>query len=397
MAILYELPQRWMAYDLAAILKPLTEAKAALLALTEIPYQRSWADELQQIQLKREVAGTSRIEGAEFTERELDAAMQQTPERLETRSQKQAAAAVATYRWIAGLPRDRPIDEALVCEIHRRLVTGCDDDHCPPGQLRGPDQNVAFGTPRHRGVDGGAACAEAVARLVEAARGAFREHDALVQALGLHYHFAAMHPFLDGNGRTARALEALMLQRVGLRDTLFIAMSNYYYEEKAAYLQALNDARSGGHDLTPFLRFALRGVEKQCRRLFGEIRHRVAQALYRNTVTDLFGRLQSPRKRVISARHVQLLNLLLEEESLSLSVLSKRAASFYSVKNPGKALLRDLNYLIGLEAIRFERRSEPAEFVLSINLEWPTQITETEFFRRVREMPKGKLYGFLSS
>jgi hypothetical protein len=99
----------------------------------------------------------------------------------------------------------------------------------------------------------------------------------------------------------------------------------------------------------------------------------------------------------MSARHVQLLNLLLEEESLSLSVLSKRAASFYSVKNPGKALLRDLNYLIGLEAIRFERLGEPAEFVLSINLEWPTQITETEFFRRVREMPKGKLYGFLSS
>ena len=47
-----------------------------MLALTQMPYQRSWADELQQIQLKREVAGTSRIEGAEFTEKELDAAMQ---------------------------------------------------------------------------------------------------------------------------------------------------------------------------------------------------------------------------------------------------------------------------------------------------------------------------------
>ena len=49
------------------------EAKAAILALTRMPYQRSWADELQYIQLKREVAGTSRIEGAEFTEKELEA------------------------------------------------------------------------------------------------------------------------------------------------------------------------------------------------------------------------------------------------------------------------------------------------------------------------------------
>jgi Fic family protein len=46
-----------------------------------------------------------------------------------------------------------------------------------------------------------------------------------------------MHPFLDGNGRTARALEAFILQKVGLKDSLFIAMSNYYYEEKNEYLK----------------------------------------------------------------------------------------------------------------------------------------------------------------
>jgi Fic family protein len=110
------------------------EAKAAILALTCMPYQRSWADELQYIQLKREVAGTSRIEGAESTEKELEAALSQTPEQLETRSQRQAAAAVATYCWIAQLPGDQPVNATLIREVHRRLVTGCDDDYCPPGQ-----------------------------------------------------------------------------------------------------------------------------------------------------------------------------------------------------------------------------------------------------------------------
>ena len=104
----------------------------------------------------------------------------------------------------------------------------------------------------------------ALRQLCQAARTIFRDHDPLIQALALHYHFAAMHPFLDGNGRTARALEALMLQRVGLRDTLFIAMSNYYYEEKAGYLNALAETRALSHDLTPFLKFALKGIEKQC-------------------------------------------------------------------------------------------------------------------------------------
>jgi Fic family protein len=395
----YEIPKRWIAYDPLAILQQLLEAKSAMIALTQIPYQRSWADELQRVQLKREVAGTSRIEGAEFTEKELEAALRQTPEQLETRSQRQAAAAMTTYRWIAQLPVDRPVDERLICEVHRRLIMGCDDDHCPPGQFRSRDQNVTFGSPRHRGVEGGEECMEALRQLSEATRTVFRDHDPLIQALALHYHFAAMHPFIDGNGRTARALEALMLQRVGLRDTLFIAMSNYYYEEKPAYLQALNDTRSGGNDLTPFLKFALKGIEIQCRRLFGEIRLQVAKALYRNTVTDLFGRLKSPRKRVMSARHVQLLNTLLDDDknSLTLSELTKRTVHIYTVQNPTKALIRDLGYLIELQALSAKKLEDQSGYLLSINLEWPTQITETEFFRRVKAMPKGKVHGFLSS
>ena len=90
--------------------------------------------------------------------------------------------------------------------------------------------------------------------------------------MALHYHLAAMHPFLDGNGRTVRALEALMLRRAGLTDRAFVAMSNYYYDEKAAYLRILSEVRQGGHDLTPFLIFALNGVRIQCERLTAEIR-----------------------------------------------------------------------------------------------------------------------------
>lgn len=120
-----------------------------------------------------------------------------------------------------------------------------------------------------------------------------------------------MHPFLDGNGCTARAMEAFFLQRCGLRDTLFIAMSNYY-EEKNPYLQALADVRANGHDLTPFLSFGLKGIELQCRRLFDEIRVNVSRALYRNLMFDLFNRLKSARKRVIAERQIKILTLLLD-------------------------------------------------------------------------------------
>lgn len=397
MIVRYELPRDWIGYDRSAVFDELMAAKAAMIALTQMPYQRSWADELQKVQLKREVAGTSRIEGAEFTEQELEAAMQETPTQLETRSQKQAAAAGLTYRWITQLPSDRPVDVALICDVHRRLVSNCDDDHCAPGQWRTRDQNVTFGAPRHRGGEGGEECKAALHGLANAVRTAYRRHDPLIQALAVHYHFAAMHPFLDGNGRTARALEAIMLQRIGLRDTLFIAMSNYYYERKTAYLTALNETRAANHDLTPFLKFALKGVESQCRRLFVEIRLHVTKALFRNTMTDLFGRLTSPRKRALSGRHVQLLTLLLDEEEMSLAAITERTRPFYDVSNPYKAMIRDLNYLIGLQAVTAQRLPENQGFLLRINLDWPTKITETEFFRQMKELPKGKVYGFLST
>jgi len=391
----YEIPQNWIKYNPFEIMPELVAAKAAVLALTEIPSQRSWAEKLQVMQLKREVAGTSRIEGADFTERELEAAMKESPEQLQTRSQRQAACAVATYRWIAGLPDDRPITAELICEIHRRLITGSDDDHCPPGKIRGQDQNVNFGVPRHRGAAGGSECGTAFAALAAAVKNEYKPHDALVQALALHYHFAAMHPFLDGNGRTARALEALMLQRTGLRDTLFIAMSNYFYEEKNRYLSSLAEVRSNGHDLTAFLKFGLQGVKLQCRRLLQEIRVQVQKALFKNLMFDLFNRLQSPRSRVMKDRHLRILKLLLEADSLMLDEIAARTAQDYSgLSHPYKALVRELNYLIRLGALGFEKTGDRPR--IFIRLEWPTEITESEFFARVKQMPKSKVTSFLA-
>ena len=390
MAILYTLPSPWIRYDAQAVFDVLVEAKARVAALTSLPFQKSWVEELQALQLKREVAGTSRIEGAEFTDNELEAALREPPDELFTRSQRQAHAAVGTYGWIAALPADRPLDAGLVRHIHRLIVTGADDDHCPPGQLRQTGQNVTFGLPRHRGVEGGSACARAFAQLMEAIRGPFQDYDLLIQALAVHYHFAAMHPFLDGNGRTARAVEALMLQRAGLRDALFIAMSNYYYDEKNAYLAALAEVRRRRHDLTAFLVFGLKGVALQCIRLSDEIRVHVSKALFRDVMYDLFGRLESKKKRVIAQRQIEILKLLLREDSAPLEAVVQRTGQHYrTLKNPGHALSRDVAQLVLLGAVAVRRGPDRKPWI-DLRPEWPTEITQTDFFERVQRFPKAK-------
>jgi Fic family protein len=400
MAIHYEEPRDWIKYDLVAISPALINAKAAVRSLTTVPYQRDWVERLQQIQLKMEIAGTSRIEGADFTEQELETALrpEQTAEQLVTRSQKQAHAALTAYKWIAALPQDHPFSLSLLCDIHRRIVTGCDDDVCPPGQVRIADHNVTFGNPRHRGATGGAACRSAVEHLVHAVQLSYVEHDSLVQAIALHYHVAAMHPFLDGNGRTARALESFMFQKAGLRDTAFIAMSNYYYDEKNAYLATLAEVRSMSHDLTSFLLFSLKGLEIQCERLLREIKKQMQKTLFKDTMYSLFNRLRNSRTRVIQKRQLDILQVLLEAESVMLDDLWKRMRPSYStLDEPVKAFNRDIGSLMGLGAIDAQKiEGPPPSWRMAVNLDWPSQITESEFFSRLKNLPKGKQYSFLT-
>jgi hypothetical protein len=287
-------------------------------------------------------------------------------------------------------------------EIHRSIVTDCDDDHCAPGKLRTADQNVTFGMPRHRGVNGGDECRAAFDRLSNELQTSFREHDLLIQALALHYHFGAIHPFADGNGRTARALEALMLQRAGLRDSLFIAMSNFYYDEKREYLASLAQSRAANHDLTAFLKFGLRGIAVQSARLASAIKTEVSKQIFRNLMHDLFTRLENTRKRVIVKRQLSLLEKLLNAdkkiEFFQLSTLVRN--DYASRSDPESALVRDLNRLHALGAIRIEKETDAAgenTYYIGVRLDWPSKITDTEVFAKLAQLPKSKTYGFLSS
>lgn len=342
----YELPTSWIQYDLDSIYKHLVPAKAAIQAFRMIPFQKRWVDELQQVQLKLEIAGTSRIENAEFIGRELEEAIQaESPEHLRTRSQRQARAAATAYAWVASRPLEGPVTVRVIRELHALIVRDCDDDHCPPGILRTAGQNVTFGLPRHRGVKGGRDCEEALGALCDQLASEFRGHDPLIQAMAAHCHFAAMHPFLDGNGRTARALEAMLLRRAVLRDSVLVPMANFYRDEKHEYSQALAEARRGRHGLTPFLVFALSGVQREVGRVTGLVRQAVAKEIFRGLLRELHVRLAGPRARVLAKRQLGVLARLLERDGpVGLgSLISDVEEHYAGIKHPVPALRRDIN------------------------------------------------------
>ena len=377
----YIVPQHWIRYDAASVFNLLVEAKTAAAVLRQMPYLHQWIAQAHEEQLRLEAAGTSRIEGAEFTPREQEEALASDISHAAelTRSQRQLRCAVDAYRWLQTQSADRPVTSDFIREIHRRIVTGCDDDHCEPGALRPDGWNVTFGTPICRGAEGGGECQASFDALCAAVTGEFRQHDPIIQSVAVHYHLGAMHAFGDGNGRTARALEAFMLRRAGVNDVVMVSLSNYYYEHKDEYLASLSQARQNGHDITPFLMFALRAIVDRCNSLTDEITENHRRILFREFANSLFGQLRSPRRRVLVERQLRILENMLNGDSIYSAVMS---ATYGYLKHPERAAIRDISELLELGAILLK---DDDQFIL--NLDWPQQFSESELINRYRNMP----------
>ena len=377
----YIVPQRWVNYDANAVFNLLVEAKTAAGVLRQMPYLHQWIEQAHEEQLRLEAAGTSRIEGAEFTPREQEEALasDSTDHADLTRSQRQLRCAADTYRWLQAQSAERPVTSDFIFDIHRRIVTGCDDDHCEPGALRPDGWNVTFGTPVCRGAEGGDECNTAFDALCAAVAGEFRQHDPIIQAVAVHYHLGAMHAFGDGNGRTARALEAFMLRRAGVNDVVMVSLSNYYYERQEEYRAALHQSRQRGHDITPFLLFALNAITDRCKAISDDIAENHRRILFREFANSLFGQLRSPRRRVLVERQLRILENMLDGESIYSAVMS---ATYGYLKHPERAAIRDVSELLELGAILL---NDDDQFIL--NLDWPQQFSESELINRYRNMP----------
>ena len=382
----YIIPQRWIRYDAALVFNPLVEAKAAAAVLRRTPHLPQWIERAHEEQLRLEAVGTSRIEGADFTQREEeDALAADSYARSDlTYSQRQLRSANSTYRWLQTLSTEHPITPEFILGIHRRMVTGCDDDKCEPGALRPAAWNVTFGSPRCRGAGGGDECRDAFQALCSAINQEFQRHDPVVQAIATHYHIGAMHPFGDGNGRTARALEAFMLRRAGVNDTVMVSLSNYYYEHKDEYLRTLYQSRQKAHDLTSFLIFALTAIADRCNSLSDEITANHRRILFREFAIALFGKLRTPRRRALAERQLGILTILMDSDSTSIDDFLERAGELYeSLKFPERAMSRDIIELYGLNAILLDLDSER----ISLNLDWPQRFSESELIQLYENMP----------
>ncbi len=85
--------------------------------------------------------------------------------------------------------------------------------------------------------------------------------DPLIKMAIAHYQFEAIHPFIDGNGRTGRVLNVLYLIEAGLLTLPILYLSRYIVQNKHDYYQLLNRVIRTGES-EEWIIFILEGVQQ---------------------------------------------------------------------------------------------------------------------------------------
>ena len=172
---------------------------------------------------------------------------------------------------------------------------------------------------------------------------------ATLRAIIAHLYIAWIHPFGDGNGRTARLIEFMLLARAGVPLTSAQLLSNHYNLTRAEYYRQLDRAsraNGGRGDPIGFIRYALRGfvdgLDEQCR-------HIRAVQLSIAWEHFVFRQFRAERRSPALSRRRELALALTGQSApiprRNIRHLNPALAELYAGKTD-KTVTRDLNWLL---------------------------------------------------
>ncbi|MCB1308450.1 MAG: Fic family protein [Leptospiraceae bacterium] len=173
---------------------------------------------------------------------------------------------------------------------------------------------------------------------------------AILQAIVTHVYIAWIHPFGDGNGRTARLIEFYLLLRAGIPDIAAHVLSNFYNETRADYYRHLRESSQGGGDLSNFIKYAIQGFKDGLKSILEKVNLNQLEIAWRNHVHETFQSAVAPRTTQIKKRQMGLIlsmNLEFDYTEDRLMRLNNSIELEYAEKSR-RTFTRDLQSLIAM-------------------------------------------------
>lgn len=258
-----------LSSDLLTLVSEIERSRGFLASLT-LPKKLS--DRLSSDNEKREAYYSSHIEGAVTS---LKVAMLHLNKPSREDYEDESLQMIINNRDALEYIRaqsTKPFSHGMICELQNILVRNTHKQkpitvgayrQGPIYVVDGQGQVVYEGPPP----PAARAMMESYVRWVNAETGLHP----LIKAALVHLYFVHVHPFDDGNGRSARALSNLYLMKKDYQFINFLAPSDYFDHHRGDYYQAIRNAETHGSDATFFILYYLRALAEQLNKVQTEI------------------------------------------------------------------------------------------------------------------------------
>lgn len=298
-----------------------------------------WISNMQNRALILEAHHTTHIEGTQLTLEQSEELLNgKTPSNtnpddvIELMNYRDAFHLVSDY-----LDSNLPVTEGLIREIHKHLVKGVHGDSAAPGEYRkiqnyvvnSQTKEIVYTPPPAYEIQ------RMMKELVDYINITNEIHPVFISGIA-QFQLVHIHPFLDGNGRSARLLSTLCLYRKGYDFKRLFTISEYYDRNRSDYYQAIQSVRENDMDMTEWLEYFTYALSEQMQEIKqkGEI---VIRA-------DVLG-----RRHNLSDRQTKAVQYLLQHGELTI----KNFSAFCS-DTPRRSLQRDLKNLIDKGVLKTE-------------------------------------------
>lgn len=334
------------------IVQLLTKISAAKEIILNSPLIPKWEVTLRREAIIHSAHSSTSIEGNRLSLEEVSD-LAQGRKVMATRKDKQE---VLNYlnvlENIGKLTREKHITEKDILNIHYKVTKDTLDNSADCGVYRNRyvvvqnrlTKEVIFRPPENEKVP------ELVKDLFDWINSPeANELDPIIEAGIVHYEFVRIHPFIDGNGRTARVLATLILYKRDFDVKQFFSLDDYYDSDRPAYYRTLQSVNQETLDLTNWLEYFVEGVNVSIK------------AVKERVIKLSSERLRKTKRGQIALTERQM--RIVEFINQNGKITNQSAREIFKISD--RAALKEIRKLVDLKVIKSEGKGRSLSYILA--------------------------------
>lgn len=333
------------------IVKSLTKISAARETILNSPLIPKWNVTLRQEAIIHSAHSSTSIEGNRLSLKQVSELARGREITATRRDKQEVLNYLNVLKNIKNLVKNNFITERDILNIHHMVTKKTLDNLADSGVYRNRYVVVAnrftgevfFRPPQNLEVPG------LVKDLLEWINSKeSKEFNPVIESGVVHYELVRIHPFVDGNGRTARVLAALILYLRGFDTNQFFCLDDYYDSDRPSYYKALQSVKPDTLDLTNWLEYFTEGVN-----------------ISTEAVKERIVRLSSKRLRKAKGRQIALTERqmkIIEFINQNGKISNRDVREMFELSDEGA--LKEIKKLINLEIIKSEGKGRALHYIL---------------------------------